>query len=42
MTLIEGVPGHLAELLLDGKLDLAVMAQPEAFSGLRRAGLPEE
>src|SRR5260370_21578203 len=32
VTLIEGVPGHLAELLLDGKLDLAVMAQPEAFS----------
>jgi LysR family hydrogen peroxide-inducible transcriptional activator len=32
VTLIEGVPGRLAELLLDGKLDLAVMAQPEAFS----------
>jgi LysR family transcriptional regulator, hydrogen peroxide-inducible genes activator len=32
LTLIEGVPGHLAELLLDGKLDIAVMAQPEAFS----------
>ena len=32
VTLIEGVPGHLAELLLDGKLNLAVMAQPEAFS----------
>ena len=32
VTLIEGVPGHLAELLLDGRLDLAVMAQPEAFS----------
>jgi DNA-binding transcriptional LysR family regulator len=32
VTLIEGVPGQLAELLLDGKLDLAVMAQPEAFS----------
>jgi DNA-binding transcriptional LysR family regulator len=32
MTLVEGVPGHLAELLLDGQLDLAVMAQPEAFS----------
>ena len=32
VTLIEGVPRHLAELLLDGKLDLAVMAQPEAFS----------
>ncbi len=32
VTLIEGEPGHLAELLLDGNLDLAVMAQPEAFS----------
>jgi LysR family transcriptional regulator, hydrogen peroxide-inducible genes activator len=32
VTLIEGEPRHLAELLLDGKLDLAVMAQPEAFS----------
>jgi len=32
MTLVEGVPGHLAELLLDGQLDLAVVAQPEAFS----------
>jgi DNA-binding transcriptional LysR family regulator len=32
VTLIEGVPGHLAELLLDGKLDLAVMAQPEPFT----------
>ena len=32
VTLIEGVPGRLAELLLDGKLDLAVMAQPEAFT----------
>src|SRR5260370_36529543 len=26
-TLLEGRPGHLAELLLDGKLDLAVVAQ---------------
>jgi DNA-binding transcriptional LysR family regulator len=25
------VPGRLAELLLDGKLDVAIMAQPEAF-----------
>ena len=32
VTLVEGVPGRLAELLLDGALDLAVMAQPEAFS----------
>ena len=29
---LTGVPGHLAELLLEGQLDLAVMAQPEAFS----------
>ena len=33
VTLIEGVPGQLAELLLGGKLDLAVMAQPEPFTG---------
>ena len=32
VTLIEGVPARLAELLLDGTLDLAVMAQPQAFS----------
>ena len=32
VTLIEGVPGRLAELLREGKLDLAVMAQPEAFN----------
>jgi DNA-binding transcriptional LysR family regulator len=32
VTLIEGVPGRLAELLLDGTLDLAVMAQPEPFT----------
>jgi DNA-binding transcriptional LysR family regulator len=32
VTLVEGVPGRLAELLLDGNLDLAVMAQPQAFS----------
>jgi DNA-binding transcriptional LysR family regulator len=31
LTLVEGTPGRLAELLLDGRLDLAVMAQPEAF-----------
>jgi DNA-binding transcriptional LysR family regulator len=31
MTLIEGVPGRLSELLLAGELDLAVMAQPEPF-----------
>jgi DNA-binding transcriptional LysR family regulator len=32
VTLTEGVPGHLAELLLDGKFDPAVMAQPEPFT----------
>jgi DNA-binding transcriptional LysR family regulator len=32
VTLVEGVPARLADLLLDGELDLAVMAQPEAFS----------
>jgi DNA-binding transcriptional LysR family regulator len=31
LTLTEGVPQRLSELLLEGKLDLAVMAQPEAF-----------
>jgi LysR family transcriptional regulator, hydrogen peroxide-inducible genes activator len=38
VTLIEGVPGRLAELLLAGKLDLAVMAQPEAFSDRLEVG----
>lgn len=33
ITLIEGVPNSLGRHLLDGKLDLAVMAQPEAFDG---------
>ena len=32
VTLVEGVPASLAGLLLEGKLDLAVMAQPEAFN----------
>src|SRR5262249_44098740 len=32
MTLIEGIPARLSELLLQGELDLAVMAQPESFS----------
>lgn len=31
VTVIEGVPGHLSELLLEGKLDIALMAQPQAF-----------
>jgi DNA-binding transcriptional LysR family regulator len=32
VTLVEGVPEHLAELLINGKLDLAVMAQPQHFT----------
>jgi LysR family transcriptional regulator, hydrogen peroxide-inducible genes activator len=32
VTVVEGVPAQLAELLGEGKLDLAVMAQPQAFS----------
>src|SRR5713101_6230049 len=32
LTLVEGVPAGLSEMLLQGELDLAVMAQPEAFS----------
>src|SRR5262249_1804424 len=31
LTLREGVPSRLSELLLDGTLDVAVMAQPEPF-----------
>jgi DNA-binding transcriptional LysR family regulator len=31
LTLVEGVPPRLSELLLQGELDLAVMAQPEPF-----------
>jgi len=32
ITLVEGVPARLSEMLLQGELDLAVMAQPEPFS----------
>jgi DNA-binding transcriptional LysR family regulator len=32
LTLIEGTPDRLAELLVEGKLDVAVMAQPKPFS----------
>ena len=32
ITLLEGIPARLSELLLQGELDLAVMAQPESFS----------
>src|SRR5205823_10823 len=31
IRLVEGVPARLSELLLQGELDLAVMAQPEPF-----------
>jgi DNA-binding transcriptional LysR family regulator len=31
LTLVEGVPKRLSEQLLEGAIDLAVMAQPEAF-----------
>ncbi len=31
LTLVEGVPARLSENLLQGELDLAVMAQPEPF-----------
>jgi LysR family transcriptional regulator, hydrogen peroxide-inducible genes activator len=32
ITVIEGVPAGLSEMLLQGDLDLAVMAQPDAFN----------
>jgi DNA-binding transcriptional LysR family regulator len=32
ITLVEGVPSRLSEMLLQGELDLAVMAQPNAFN----------
>lgn len=32
LTLVEGIPGRLSELLLQGELDLAIMAQPDAFN----------
>jgi len=32
LTLVEGVPGGLSQMLLQGELDLAVMAQPDAFN----------
>jgi DNA-binding transcriptional LysR family regulator len=39
ITLVEGVPARLSELLLQGELDLAVMAQPSrSTSGLRYCG----
>jgi LysR family transcriptional regulator, hydrogen peroxide-inducible genes activator len=31
MTVMEGVPGRLTQLLLEGKLDVALMAQPHPF-----------
>jgi DNA-binding transcriptional LysR family regulator len=32
ITLVEGIPARLSEMLLQGELDLAVMAQPDAFN----------
>jgi DNA-binding transcriptional LysR family regulator len=32
ITLVEGVPSRLSDMLLQGELDLAVMAQPDAFN----------
>src|SRR3954471_2368832 len=32
LTLVEGVPSGLSRMLMEGELDLAVMAQPEPFS----------
>jgi DNA-binding transcriptional LysR family regulator len=32
LTLLEGVPKGLSDMLLEGQLDLAVMAQPESFN----------
>jgi LysR family transcriptional regulator, hydrogen peroxide-inducible genes activator len=32
ITLVEGVPARLSEMLLQGELDLTVMAQPEPFN----------
>ena len=32
ITLVEGVPARLSDLLLQGELDVAVMAQPESFN----------
>ena len=32
LTLVEGVPAGLSQMLLLGELDLAVMAQPDAFN----------
>ena len=32
LSLIEGVPRNLSEMILDGKLDIAIMAQPEPFN----------
>ena len=31
VTVVENVPARLSELLLNGSLDVALMAQPEAF-----------
>ena len=39
LTLVEGVPSKLSEMLLAGELDVAVMAQPDPFND-RLDGLP--
>jgi DNA-binding transcriptional LysR family regulator len=31
VTVVEGVPSRLTQLLLEGKMDVAIMAQPQAF-----------
>jgi DNA-binding transcriptional LysR family regulator len=37
LSLIEGVPARLSDLLISGELDVAVMAQPEGFAEPLRA-----
>ena len=38
VSVIENVPGRLSQLLLDGTLDIALMAQPNPFDARRRNG----
>ncbi|MDR7040456.1 DNA-binding transcriptional LysR family regulator [Methylobacterium sp. BE186] len=43
LTLVEGVPARLTEMLLGGELDVAIMADPRGFSDpLRESPLYEE
>ncbi|MGU3661744.1 LysR family transcriptional regulator [Methylobacterium fujisawaense] len=37
LTLIEGIPARLSEMLLVGELDVAIMAQPDGFCDALRA-----